>query len=213
MVRPPSPRSERRRRGSVRLVFAELLRRQGVREELALRSSVGFLALHGGLEPGTERMAEEAARLAAASLYLVVQPRDLAWHLPSHRIDPRAAPELRRFLDHVDVVISVHGYFRPEQVDAVFVGGRDRRLAAEIAGRLRAEIAEMPVVDDLETIPKTMRGVHPHNPVNRGRGGGVQLELPHRARTGGAAEDWSPVAARLTAALATFAADWAAQAA
>ena len=40
------------------------------------------------------------------------------------------------------------------------------------------------VVDDLEAIPRELRGVHPRNPVNRPSGGGVQLELPPRVRRG-----------------------------
>jgi phage replication-related protein YjqB (UPF0714/DUF867 family) len=31
-------------------------------------------------------------------------------------------------------------------------------------------------------MPSTLRGVHPDNPVNRPRAGGVQLELPPRIR-------------------------------
>jgi len=189
-------------------VFAELLRRPGVSEVVTLRSSVGFLALHGGLEPGTERMAEEAARVAAASAYVVVQPREQAWHLSSHRIDPADAERLARFLDHVEVVISVHGYWRPEQADAVFVGGGNRLLAGAIAERLRAAVTEMPVVDDLDGIPVGMRGVHPRNPVNGSRGGGVQLELPHRARTGARVDDSSSLAERITQTLAVWAAEY-----
>jgi phage replication-related protein YjqB (UPF0714/DUF867 family) len=65
----------------------------------------------------------------------------------------------------------------------------------------------MPVVDDLAAIPKSMRGIDPRNPVNRSRGGGVQLELPHRARTDTrAVADGRPsVAARVTAVLTDFA--------
>lgn len=190
-------------------MFAELLRRPGVSEVVTLRSSVGFLALHGGLEPGTEHMAEEAARVADASAYVVVQPREQAWHLSSHRIDPADAVLLARFLDHVEVVVSMHGYWRPEQADALFVGGGNRLLAGAIAERLRATVTEMPVVDDLDAIPAGMRGVHPRNPVNRSRGGGVQLELPHRARTGARVDDWSPLSERITQALAEWAAQFA----
>lgn len=189
-------------------MFAELLRRPGVREVVSLRSSVGFLALHGGLEPGTERVAEAAARAADASAYVVVQPREQAWHLSSHRIDPAHAELLARFLDHVEVVISVHGYWRPELEDAVFVGGGNRPLAGAIAEQLRATVTELPVVDDLAAIPPGMRGIHPRNPVNGSRGGGVQLELPHRARTGARIDDAPPLAERITRTLATWAAEY-----
>ena len=186
------------RRGSVATVFNRLLQCSEVHEHVVLRSPVGFLALHGGIEPGTEGMALTAAAAAGASAYVVTQPRSLGWHVSSHRIVTSEVPRLAEFLDHVEVVISVHGYFRPEQADALFVGGGDRALAGVVARRLRA------VVDDLPAIPRSMRGVDPRNPVNRGRGGGVQLELPHRARTdaGGAQPS---VAARVTAVLAEFA--------
>ena len=38
------------------------------------------------------------------------------------------------------------------------------------------------IVDDLDVIPAPLRGLHPENPVNRTRAGGVQLELPPRVR-------------------------------
>ena len=37
-------------------------------------------------------------------------------------------------------------------------------------------------LDDLETIPTDLRGLHASNPVNVVRKGGVQLELPPRIR-------------------------------
>ena len=88
-----------------------LLHEPGVDEVLHLRSPVGFLALHGG---GQDRVTDEIACAAAsgsgASLYAVVQPPTLRWHIPSYRYDPAASARLRQFLDHVHVVISVHGY-------------------------------------------------------------------------------------------------------
>jgi phage replication-related protein YjqB (UPF0714/DUF867 family) len=38
------------------------------------------------------------------------------------------------------------------------------------------------VVDDLNTIPKALRGRHARYPVNLPRDGGVQLEMSHTAR-------------------------------
>jgi phage replication-related protein YjqB (UPF0714/DUF867 family) len=37
-------------------------------------------------------------------------------------------------------------------------------------------------IDDMDRIPSHLRGVHGDNPVNRVRGGGVQIELPPRVR-------------------------------
>ena len=98
---------------------------------------MGFLALHGGLEPATAEIAVEAARRSGASWYVIVQPDDLKHHVPSHEHDPADAPLLAGFLDHVDVVISVHGYWGHDDLhDALLVGGRRPR-----AGRLARDAA------------------------------------------------------------------------
>jgi phage replication-related protein YjqB (UPF0714/DUF867 family) len=164
------------------VAFAELLAHPDVVEEQVLASPVGFLALHGGLEPRTAEIATAAAALAGASRYVVVQPEDLKRHVPSHRHDPADAPLLASFLDHVDVVISVHGYRgRGHLEDAILVGGRDRELAVVVADRLRSALPGSPVIDDLDAIPLRLRGLDARNPVNR-TARGVQLELPHPVR-------------------------------
>jgi phage replication-related protein YjqB (UPF0714/DUF867 family) len=165
------------------VAFIELLAHPAVVEEQVLGSTVGFLALHGGLEPATAEIAREAARRSAASWYVIVQPDDLKRHVPSHEHDPAAAPLLAGFLDHVDVVISVHGYWGHAD-DGLLVGGLDRALAASLGARLRDALPEYPVVDDLGAIPKRLRGVDPRNPVNRAARG-VQVELPHPVRAVG----------------------------
>jgi phage replication-related protein YjqB (UPF0714/DUF867 family) len=163
-------------------VFADLLSHPGVEEHVVLRSPVGFLALHGGLEPGTAEVARAAATTSGASLYAVVQPGDLRWHVPAHRVAAAEAPSLAAFLAHVEVVVSLHGYVRRELPMAVLVGGTNRRLAGRLAAVLRASLPDYDVVDDLTRIPADLRGVHPANPVNLTRGGGIQLELPHPVR-------------------------------
>jgi len=185
-------------------VYARLLRCHGVEEQVRLESRVGFLALHGGLEPGTEGVAGGAAAASGASSYIVTQPRTLGWHVPSHRIQRGESPLLDGFLAHVELVISVHGYFRPEWPDAVYVGGANRSLASALAARLRPVLPDLAVVDDLTRIPVALRGVNPRNPVNGSRGGGVQLELPHVARVAQSGA-LSAAATRLTEALAEFA--------
>lgn len=161
-----------------------LLREPGVVEHYTLRSRVGFMAIHGGsLERGTAEIATEAAGAAGASLYTVVQPEGLRWHIPSTRFDPAASPRLASFLDHVEVLISVHGYGRVDLRYSLLVGGGGRELAAALAVRLRAALPRYEVVDALPGIPDGMRGLHPANPVNRARGSGVQLELPPSVRT------------------------------
>lgn len=171
-------------------MFGELVRRPGVLEETQLRSSVGFLALHGGsLERGTAEIAAAAADRAGASLYTIRQPEDLRWHIPSHLADLDTMPRLRDFLAHVDVVVSLHGYGRPDFRDTLLIGGGNRELASSTADELRSALPGWGVVDDLEVIPNGLRGLHPDNPVNRARRGGVQIELPPRIRDGDCAPD------------------------
>ena len=148
-----------------------------------LGSHIGFLALHGGLEPGTAELAEVAANRCSASLYCVVQPDDLKWHVPSNEVVPLDVPALATFLDHVDVVVWLHGYWRADHPTALLVGGANRVRAGDLSTRLRAALPDYEVVDDLAFIPADLRGLHPANPVNLTRGGGVQLELPHPVRS------------------------------
>jgi phage replication-related protein YjqB (UPF0714/DUF867 family) len=165
------------------VAFADLLAHPDVVEEQVLASSVGFLALHGGLEPGTAEIARDAARRAGASCYAIVQPDDLKRHVPSHETDPGCAPLLAEFLAHVDTLVSVHGYWGHDDLhSALLVGGGDRALAAELARRLRSALPDYRVVDDLDRIPRRLRGLDPRNPVNRASRGGVQVELPHPVR-------------------------------
>jgi phage replication-related protein YjqB (UPF0714/DUF867 family) len=166
-------------------MFDELLAHPGVEELSELRSSFGVKAFHGGnLEKGTDAVARQAAERAGASLYAVLQPDDLRWHVPSTEFKPAASPALARFVDHVDVAVAVHGYGREGWWTRVLLGGRNRALAKHIGAILRTSIEPQgyEVVDDLEQIPSRLRGVHPRNPVNLPRGGGVQLELPPRIR-------------------------------
>ena len=86
------------------------------------------------------------------------------------------------FLDHVDHVVSIHGYGRDGFWTRLLLGGRDRRLAARVGPVLQSGLDGYEIVDDLDAIPAALRGLHPENPVNRSRGGGVQLELPPRVR-------------------------------
>ena len=166
-----------------------LLAFPGVEEHSVLRSRFGVLALHGGLEAGTAEIADAAAHAAGASLYAVVQPDDLRWHVPSHYFDPSLSPGLRDFLAHVDVVISVHGFGglrgSDERWTTALLGGGNRPLAARLAGELRNVLPHYRWVDDLSVIPARLRGVHVENPVNRPPRKGVQIELPPRVRRPG----------------------------
>jgi phage replication-related protein YjqB (UPF0714/DUF867 family) len=164
--------------------FAELLAHDGVEEDLELRSTFGFMAFHGGnLEEGTDLIASAVAEQAGASLYAVRQPPSLRWHLPSIEVGPADSPALAAFLEHVDVAVAVHGYGRDDLWTTLLLGGRHRVLAAHLGTHLRAALPGYEVVDELEQIPRDLRGVHRANPVNLPRAGGVQLELPPRTRS------------------------------
>ena len=199
------------------MVLRDLLASPGVVEVCELRSRFGFLAVHGGsLEQVTDQVAIESARLAEASVYAIQQPIGFRWHVPAIAMDPSDSIELARFLDHVDVLVSVHGFGidslwartgRPSngrsvtpdrsgvggeaatlptadvelaEADlamALLLGGGNRDLAATLGSHLRPALPDYRVVTQMEQIPVRLRGVHPANPVNLPRDGGVQLEL------------------------------------
>lgn len=164
-------------------MFDRLLAHPGVVEEVTLRSRVGFLAFHGGnLERVTDVVAEQAAESAGASCYVVRQPADLRWHIPSTAVGTQRSEALDAFIDHVDVAISVHGYGRAGQWTSILLGGTNRELAEHVAGRLWPALPDYEIVVELDRIPAALRGVHPDNPVNLPSGGGVQVELPPRVR-------------------------------
>ncbi|HMC67704.1 MAG TPA: poly-gamma-glutamate hydrolase family protein, partial [Mycobacteriales bacterium] len=166
-------------------MFADLLAHHGVEEVCELRSRFGLMAFHGGnLEKGTDGAAIAAAERAGASVYAVLQPPDLRWHIPSTEVRPADSERLAAFLDHVDVAVAVHGYGAEGYWTTLLLGGGNRLLAAHVGSALRAELDPhgYDVIDDLEAIPPRLRGVHRDNPVNLPRAGGVQLELPPRVR-------------------------------
>jgi phage replication-related protein YjqB (UPF0714/DUF867 family) len=161
--------------------LSALLSDPGVIEVSQLRSRFGFLAIHGGgLEQMTDVIAERAADAADASVYLVRHPERYPHHLSSLRFGPDESPRLAEFLDHVDVAISLHGYGRFGRSTQLLAGGRNRDLATHLARHL--DLPGYQVLTDLDAIPRELRGLHPDNPVNRVRAGGVQLELSARVR-------------------------------
>lgn len=167
----------------------QLLAAPGVAERLVKGSRFGFCALHGGLEQGTAEIAEAAASTSGASLYAVVQPDNLRWHVPSHRYDPTDSHALGAFVAHVDVVVSVHGFGGLRDADdrwtTALLGGSNRTLARELGDALAAALPAYRWVTDLDDMPAHLRGMHPKNPVNRVARAGVQLELPPRVRRPG----------------------------
>lgn len=163
--------------------FAELLARDGVVEVLDLRSRFGFCAFHGGnLERLTDQIASEAAARSGASFYGVLQPTGMRHHISSKYVSPDQSDRLRDFVDHCDVVVAIHGYGLKGRWADLLLGGTNRELAAHMGTHIRNELPAYQVLDDLEDIPKRLRGQHPDNPCNLPRQGGVQIELPPRVR-------------------------------
>lgn len=195
--------------------FAELLATDGVREICELRNRIGFMAYHGGaLEEQTDVIAAQAAERSGASFYGVLQPDDVQWHIPSHHVSPASSQHLRSFLDHVEIVITIHGFGRQDHFTSVLLGGQNRDLADHVADHLRPRLPEYDIVTELERIPKDLRGLHPANPVNLPANKGVQIELPPRIR--GSSPIWAdwdhrqmvPPMATLIDGLADAAARW-----
>ena len=173
-------------------MLEELLRRTDVEEELTLRSRFGFMAYHGGsLEQATDVVARDAAALAGASYYGVIQHADDPVHIVSTEVRPTASTSLKTFLDHVQVVITVHGYGRDDLMRTVLLGGRNRALAHHVAAFGRTRLPEYTFLTDLDAIPRGLAGQHPANPVNHPRFCGAQIELPALLRWNIAAHGWS----------------------
>lgn len=163
--------------------LSQLLALPDIDEVVELSSTFGFMAIHGGgLESTTDVIAARAAASAGASYYGVLHPADVDHHLPSTAYQAHDSRGLARFLDHVDTVVSIHGYGRRNRWTQVLVGGSNRRLAEHVAAHLGPRLDGYEIVTDIDEIPPGLRGQHPDNPVNQTSGGGVQLELPPRIR-------------------------------
>jgi len=164
-------------------MIRNLLERNDVREELELRSSFGFMAYHGGsLEKATDVIAREAAEQSNSSYYGLIQTDEDPIHFASTQLLKEKSEYLKRFLDHVTIVVTIHGYGREHLFYSVLLGGRNRKLADYIAPILQKALPDYEFETSLEKIPKELRGQHKHNPVNYPPLNGVQLELPPTLR-------------------------------
>ncbi len=163
-------------------MFADLIATPGVDEVQRDGGRVGVMAIHGGLEEGTDSIAHAVTEATGAALYAVVQPPTLRWHVPSIRFDPVHSRRLRRFLNSVETAISLHGYGEPGLEATALLGGKNRALAWAIHGQLA--VRGVSAIADLDKIPPRLRGIHRLNPVNRPRLAGVQVELPMELRAG-----------------------------
>jgi phage replication-related protein YjqB (UPF0714/DUF867 family) len=180
--------------------LGELLSLSGVEEVCALRSTVGFMALHGGSQDrGTHEIASRAAERSGASYYAIVQPSGMRVHLTSRRHDPDHSDQLGAFLRHVEIAISVHGFGRdgfslvvdpvrgvviepygPARrgrqsgpLRGIIVGGRNVDLLDETRRLLQDRLTGYHVADE-----RVRLGFDPSNPVNLPSSHGVQIELP-----------------------------------
>jgi phage replication-related protein YjqB (UPF0714/DUF867 family) len=179
--------------------LAELLRIEGVEEHCDLRSTVGFMALHGGSQDrGTDQIARRAAALSGASYYAIVQPPRLRLHLTSRLHDPAQSAVFSRFLAHVRVAISVHGFGRDSfalwvdptrglmiepygparrnnqqhALTGIIVGGLNAALVGQARTLLSTHLPGFHVADE-----RIRLGYHQRNPVNLPPEQGVQIEL------------------------------------
>ncbi|HSF85006.1 MAG TPA: poly-gamma-glutamate hydrolase family protein [Acidimicrobiia bacterium] len=174
-------------------MFGELLASPGVEEVFEPAGPIGIMALHGGLEAGTYEIARDVAKATGASLYAVVQPDDLRWHVPSIHFDPDRSPHLARFLRSAQFAVSIHGFGRRFLSATALLGGRNRAAAQLLAEGL--EQRGFTAIWDQDRIPRPLRGLHRRNPVNLPERAGVQVELTRDLRD-------PPVRQRLAAALA-----------
>ena len=161
-------------------------------EELEIRSKVGLMAYHGGtLEKATDAIARETAELCGASYYGLIQTNDDPLHFPSTKLFEYASENLNIFFQHVRVVITIHGYGREHLFHSVLLCGRNRALASHLASFLKMALPDYSFENDLEKIPKELRGLHPKNPVNIPALTGVQVELPPTLRWNREEWGWS----------------------
>ena len=169
-----------------------LLETSDAYEELEIRSKVGLMAYHGGtLEKATDAIARETAALCGASYYGLIQTNDDPLHFPSTKLFEYASENLNIFFQHVRVVITIHGYGREHLFHSVLLGGRNRALASHLASFLKMALPDYSFENDLEKIPKELRGLHPKNPVNIPALTGVQVELPPTLRWNREEWGWS----------------------
>jgi phage replication-related protein YjqB (UPF0714/DUF867 family) len=157
------------------------------------------MALHGGAQDrGTDLIARRVAERSGSSYYAIIQT-GVRVHLTSRHHDPDHSPLLRRFLEHVEIAISVHGFGRDGfelwldgarspvfslygppvrgaqtgPLTGIIIGGRN----AELLRVARAVFDDR--VDGYRVADERLRlGFHPQNPVNLPRQHGVQIELP-----------------------------------
>ena len=166
-------------------MISKLLDREDVVEELEL---------HGGsLEKATDVIAREAAERSNSSYYGLIQSHEDPIHFASTQLLEEKSEPLELFLNHIQVVTTIHGYGREHLFYSVLLGGRNRQLAEHFAPILREALPSYKFETELENIPKELRGQHLKNPVNYPPRQGVQLELPPTLRWNREEWGWSDI--------------------
>ncbi|MCD4717570.1 MAG: poly-gamma-glutamate hydrolase family protein [Desulfobacterales bacterium] len=139
-------------------------------------SPIAVIAPHGGgIEPGTFEISDWMAG-GIHSFYAfkgIKKKGNAVLHITSNRFDE---PQGVRIAKNADVVVSIHGYHKND--DIVYMGGKNQDLKLKIMHMLNkagfhAEISTKP----------GLRGQHPENICNLCRTGeGVQLEISRGLR-------------------------------
>lgn len=132
--------------------------------------TVVVIAPHGGgIEPGTSEIAEAIAGddFSFYTFEGTKQTGNGDLHITSTSFDE---PQGLALVRASPTVLSVHGEASPGEI--VFLGGRDAAFQKRLRVSLTAEGFEVRVHED-----PGLSGRDPLNICNRGRSGGVQLEL------------------------------------
>lgn len=140
------------------------------------KSGFAIMAPHGGgIEPGTDAVADAiAGKDHFYYAFKGIRPKNnTPLHIASSRFDEPVAKGMVR---QCHTIITIHGC--RDATPVVYVGGKNDVLKNKVSLHLRN--IEIPVQD---AVRDSIRGVHPQNLCNRGKGGqGVQLEISSQLR-------------------------------
>lgn len=123
----------------------------------------GILAIHAGVEPGTEKVAE---RIAQNDFPFYINKNPV--HVTSSEFTDE---ELDELLKQIDVAVSIHGE-KTKSESFVMVGG----LAMDLRKRLETSFTKNGII--IKNPPEHLDGDNVKNVCNRGKSKtGIQLEI------------------------------------